>query len=264
MIRRPRSASVAQKSAAVASAPDAKQEDTSGHKRKLSATATGKEDQKKTKTAPEGVNDEEGAVSKVDEEKDDDQDKEKDESDGGDDDKETSEGDSDGTLKVPGPHVCYLWADGISSLLDTEQEMTYVTLKSSVLNAYRKVAHLPEDKREKAVSEYLHLVDTSPIFTTDEARQAPAAKALLEMWEEMGRSEGEEDIDDEASVDGDFQWWYEVTVQKDSPKDDTPRLAVTMDYRSSDVWYLTSIKAADKEGDQAMCTVVNYTAAGYQ
>ncbi|EKM50261.1 uncharacterized protein PHACADRAFT_130960 [Phanerochaete carnosa HHB-10118-sp] len=243
MIRRPRSESIAQRPAAAASAP-------------------AKQGKASTKTAP----DEE---DKIDEAEAEDEDKEVDEEDAG---EEGSEGGKPERkayeLVGSGPNVCYLWADGISSLLELDEDRAYVVLKSAALDAFRPVAGLPKDERFEAIEKHLDILRTWSIDATDEAREAPAAQALVKEWnEKTGKNDEEEDEDEDGDGEDDedggkgVQWWYEVTLQQERPKDDTSHIEVTLE--DAGIWYLTDIKPADKEGDTAMSVVVDHTAHTY-
>ncbi|GJE90386.1 hypothetical protein PsYK624_065170 [Phanerochaete sordida] len=261
MSRRARGMSVSQKPAvATASAPQAKTEDASGHKRKLSANAVVQEEAKKSKPAPEDDEEEEDE----DQDKDDENEDKEDEDDEDDDDEG---GQTAKQLDGPGPHAVYLWADGITSLIESEEDSTYVVLKSTALDAYRKVAHLADDEaRTEAILPHIESdVQMWTVTATDEAREKPAALALVEKFNALPTRKAYGGEDGEGGEGGDdgvkeagVHWWHELTLERERPKGDAPHIEVTLENAGD--WYLTDIKPADKEGDAAMTIIVNWTA----
>ena len=241
-------------------------------KRKLSVSASAKEDNKKSKTQSDT---EDGAIDEGSDEGDD---EELDEEDGGEDDDDDDDDDDDPAkpnekaypLVGPGPHTFYLWADGISSLIEMADDQQYVVLKSAALDAFKPVASLPEDEQTDAIVEHLDILRTWFIEATDEAREASGAQALVAKWndgsfkrkdeEDADKDEEDEDKDDDEGGEG-VQWWYEVVLQQKRPAEDSPHIEVTLE--DAGIWYLTDIKAADKEGGAAMSVIVNHTANTY-
>ena len=166
----------------------------------------------------------------------------------------------------PGPYAFLCWADGIFSMLgDADEEHTYLTLKTSALEAWGHVSHLDKEDRFDALAEHIDRVGKWHLDVTDAARDTPAAKLLQQQWEVIlaDEKEKEEEGDDEDEKDESEQlsgWWYEVDAQREKPAEGLPALAVELDGEGT--WWVTAFRGGDKEIHEAMSDLVDYLAAG--
>lgn len=229
------------------------------HKRKLSASAVEPEDRKKSRQAEDDGDEDEGVEEGEcgDSEEGSDADSEE-ASDRG----EENEWEQRAPkLEAPGPHVFYIWADAILSVIDEEDCEAHVTLKPSVLEAYRPAADLPKDTISDVLWKKQDEIKSWIVSASDKARAAPMAKALLKKWWD-GERKAKEAKKEAGDVEHkDVQWWYEVTLCKEQPEKDVPHIKVHVEDNGH--WHMTEIVPADKEGEDAMEIVADITATRY-
>lgn len=169
-----------------------------------------------------------------------------------------------------------------------------VRLKSNVLEVWSRVKSLPEEEREDELGEHVGDVKQWNIETKDDdelteeeqkikqffnaeyKKGGISAKKQKKDTHEAGeekdkhKNEGEDEDgekDDKIAGDG---WWWQLLMQRDQPTDGAPAMKLNLfggprcavEKESYDgTWWLTSIKLADSEGEQAMSLMADYLAA---
>ncbi|GJE90383.1 hypothetical protein PsYK624_065140 [Phanerochaete sordida] len=157
-------------------------------------------------------------------------------------------------LAAPGPHAFYMCVEAIWSVVDEAVSSQDVVLKSTALEAYRKVADLPKEEQFDAVGKHIQAVKSWTVSDVDEqARETPSAKAMLKKWNEIIMKA----IQREKRGTKSDQWWYEVTLQRERPQEGAPGVEITLCSHDDDDdgfwrWFFVDVKAADEEGEAAM------------
>lgn len=163
-------------------------------------------------------------------------------------------------LRGPGPHVMYIWCDAFISMMDGD-DAPVVPLKSSALDAFRKISHLPKEKHFVEIGPHLdelrHWQLSSP--EDSDTQDDPGAKALSDQMFENGGSQ-EDDEDGDEVPDEEQGGWYEVTLQRARPADGLPQKEVELDGNGR--WWMTKVQEADREGHRAMICIIDHI-AGY-
>lgn len=165
--------------------------------------------------------------------------------------------DEEDDIDGPGPYTFFCWADGISTLLDVQVDNPYLTLKSSVLALFKRVAHLSEEERDEVIWDDLHTVKKWYVILDEAAQTGRGYTKLVNMWKRCSSKAKTADEGDEKEGDkGDDGWWYEVTLQRDAPKKDAPGLKFALEDMGD--WWMTAVRATNDEGAQAMTLLVDY------
>ena len=195
-----------------------------------------------TLEARDGKGKDEDAEDEDDEEEEDEEEEEED-------DKDSSE-----VLDGPGPHVFMCWADAIFSLVGPIDDQPYLTLKSTAVEAWRKVAHLPKAERYEALSPHMDNVRAWELIFDEEGEETPSGQLLSKAWEDV--------LAKEKSTGG-RGWWYEVTVQREKPAEGSAGLEIEFDGGPKGKWWITGFAITDKEAHDAMSDLVDYTCAWF-
>lgn len=179
----------------------------------------------------------------------------------------------------PGPYTFFCWADAIMSVVDSADDHALFYHKQSALDAFRPVFALPKNKRRKAMHGYLDVVSTWWVHVDDEAREIPEAGKLRELWEKVSfgedvpeegsergsvaadvtsikKTEEGDSGDGDGEKDGESGWWYEVYAQREKPEEGKAALEVTLD--GDGTFWLTGFKEADLAGRRAMSFMCDF------
>ena len=159
--------------------------------------------------------------------------------------------DGDHSIAGPGPHIFYCWSEAIFNLVEFCGDDPYFTVKSSALEAWSKVSHLPKADRVDALWEHMDIVRSYDVSFDDsrEAREKPGAQLLRKAWRNL--LDGEKARrGDRKEKEGEGGWWYEMVVQREKPEDGTAGLEVELEDQGT--WWVVAINATDKDSHIAM------------
>ncbi|EJD51836.1 hypothetical protein AURDEDRAFT_142718 [Auricularia subglabra TFB-10046 SS5] len=119
------------------------------------------------------------------------------------------------TLDEKGENIFVTWADGLMFLLDgMDAEAPVLFLKSQVFEAYKEFltegADPPADRDDS--------VGYWGVEVEEDARQTDLASKFVANWSKARTDPANKGV-----------WWWELTVVRDEPTDETPRIKATLE-----------------------------------
>ncbi|KZV79178.1 hypothetical protein EXIGLDRAFT_735499 [Exidia glandulosa HHB12029] len=152
------------------------------------------------------------------------------------------------TLDETSPNSLLSWTDGLIYLFEAiDAEPPVLWLKSQILAAYK-------DASTDAPPEEMEYVGYWGVEIDDDARETALAKAFVANW-----------IKARAGTTSDDTWWWELTLVRDEPSDDTtPRIKANLESSTHNEdhevaggkqlgeWWITAIQPASEDAANVM------------
>ncbi|CAL1715594.1 unnamed protein product [Somion occarium] len=152
-------------------------------------------------------------------------------------DEATSDTDEEKDAKHDVDDTYFLWVLALRGLFEpgSEDDEPLVRLRSSIMDTYASISHLPESEREEAFEDHLDNIVSYGLESVEGACEVPAAKELIKDWESKDTG----------------HWWFIVTMKPEEPEPGVPCLKVNECYAYRE-WWITDVNPAQPEEADAM------------
>ncbi|KII94034.1 hypothetical protein PLICRDRAFT_36265 [Plicaturopsis crispa FD-325 SS-3] len=180
--------------------------------------------------------------------------------------------------KVPlgkGPHAFLLWADELLYIFDAgAPEQAALRLEYEVLAQYELYKKDKEAWDSTAVRFWeLSLPENEDAGSSDEGEESGDEEEDKDTGDEKAKLGGVkglrkvyQEADEKAMAQGRSAWWWVLSVQRDEPEGDVPKMAIALDGTygggtaedSIGSWWVTDIVEAKPETDKAISKLINY------